>query len=113
MPYNAHLMMDYGAMSLATSVVLGVSAVVVHRGMVRTALAVYLVFAVPHLAIHISLMHHLEPGQRAPLLIALTMAVAIPLALLPLTGRHLEDRQRDSVLTLRPPARGRDHSSTD
>jgi hypothetical protein len=87
MPYNAHLMMDYGAMSLATSVVLGVSAVVVRRSMVRTALAVYLVFAVPHLAIHITLLHHLEPDERVPLLIALATAVAIPLALLPLTGR--------------------------
>jgi hypothetical protein len=93
MPYNAHLMMDYGAMSLATSVVLGVSVVVVRRSMVRTALAVYLVFAVPHLAIHITLLHHLEPDERVPLLIALATAVAIPLALLPLTGRAIEGRR--------------------
>jgi hypothetical protein len=93
MPYNAHLMMDYGAMSLATSVVLGVSVVVVRRSMVRTALAVYLVFAVPHLAIHITLLHHLEPDERVPLPIALATAVAIPLALLPLTGRAIEGRR--------------------
>ncbi|AJT63257.1 hypothetical protein T261_1571 [Streptomyces lydicus] len=87
MPYNAHLMMDYGAMSLATSVALGVGAVTMRQSMIRTALAVYLVFAVPHLVIHIRLLHHLTPGQRVPLLTALTAAALIPLLLLMLTGR--------------------------
>ncbi|WP_327108301.1 hypothetical protein [Nonomuraea glycinis] len=87
MPYNAHLMMDYGAMSLATSVVLAVSFFTVRRSMARTALAVYLVFAVPHLVIHIQLLHHLTPGERVPLLAGLTAAVLIPLVLLPLTSR--------------------------
>ncbi|MFF0311936.1 hypothetical protein ACFYSC_31245 [Streptosporangium sp. NPDC004379] len=87
MPYNAHLMMDYGAMSLATSVVLGVSVFIVRRSMTRTALAVYLVFAAPHLVIHLRLLHHLTPGERVPLLTALTAAVVIPLVLLPLTSR--------------------------
>ncbi|MEU9831867.1 hypothetical protein AB0D67_10050 [Streptosporangium sp. NPDC048047] len=87
MPYNAHLMMDYGAMSLATSVVLGVSVFIVRRSMTRTALAVYLVFAAPHLVIHLRLLHHLTPGERVPLLVALTAAVVIPLVLLPLTSR--------------------------
>ncbi len=87
MPYNAHLMMDYGAMSLATSVVLGVSVFIARRSMARTALAVYLVFAAPHLAIHIQLLHHLTPGERVPLLTALSVALVIPLVLLPLTSR--------------------------
>ncbi|GAA3774812.1 hypothetical protein GCM10022225_73240 [Plantactinospora mayteni] len=87
MPYNAHLMMDYGAMSLATAVALGVSAFVLRRTITRTALAVYLTFAAPHLVIHIRLLHHLTPGERVPLLIALTAAVVIPLVLLPLTNR--------------------------
>nr|WP_199836348.1 hypothetical protein [Streptomyces sp. NRRL F-4489] len=87
MAYNAHLMRDYGAMSLATSVALGVGAVRLRRSAARTALAVYLAFAAPHLVIHLQLMHHLAPADRVPLLTALTAAVAIPLALLPLTGR--------------------------
>ncbi|MFD1541605.1 hypothetical protein [Nonomuraea guangzhouensis] len=87
MPYNAHLMMDYGAMSLATSVALGVSVFIVRRSMVRTALAVYLMFAVPHLAIHLRLLHHLTPGERVPLLVALSVAVMIPLVLWALTSR--------------------------
>ena len=91
MPYNAHLMMDYGAMSLATSIVLGVAVFVVRRSMAYTALAVYLMFAAPHLVIHIRLAHHLAPPDRVPLLIALIAAVLIPLALLPLVSR-LKDR---------------------
>ncbi|PVC99115.1 hypothetical protein [Streptomyces sp. CS014] len=87
MPYNAHLMMDYGAMSLATSVVLSVAAVTMRQTMIRTGLTMYLVFALPHLLIHVRLLHHLTPGQRVPLLIALTAAVVIPLALLALTRR--------------------------
>ncbi|MFE3170973.1 hypothetical protein ACFXPA_24780 [Amycolatopsis sp. NPDC059090] len=87
MPYNAHLMMDYGAMSLATSVVLGVSFFAARRSLARTALAVYLTFAAPHLVIHLQLLHHLTPGERVPLTAALTAAVVLPLVLLPLTGR--------------------------
>lgn len=91
MHYNAHLMMDYGAMSLATSVVLGVAAVTMVQLMIRTALAVYLVFAVPHLVIHIRLLHHLAPDQRVPLLTALTAAAVIPLILLGLTFRSRKE----------------------
>lgn len=87
MPYNVHLMMDYGAMSLATSVALGAGAVTMRQSLVRTGLAVYLVFAVPHLVIHIRLLHHVPPGQRVPLLAALAAAAVIPLVLLMLTGR--------------------------
>ncbi|MFF2198299.1 hypothetical protein [Streptomyces sp. NPDC058157] len=85
MPYNVHLMTDYGAMSLATSVALGAGALTMERTVIRTGLVVYLVFAVPHLVIHIRLMHHLAPGGRAPLLAALTVAVLIPAVLLGLT----------------------------
>ncbi|MEV6975289.1 hypothetical protein [Kitasatospora sp. NPDC093806] len=90
MPYNAHLMMDYGAMSLATSVGLCVGAVTMQRLVVRTALAVYLAFAGPHLLIHVHLLHHLPAGQRVPLLSALAAAAVIPLLLLALTGRHAD-----------------------
>lgn len=87
MPYNVHLMTDYGAMSLASSVVLGVAAVGMRRTMIHTALVMYLVWAVPHLVIHIGLLHHLAPGQRVPLVTALGLATVIPLVLLVLTSR--------------------------
>ncbi|MER7343296.1 hypothetical protein ABT403_36390 [Streptomyces sp. NPDC000075] len=82
MAYNVHLVTDYGAMSLATAVALGAGALTMERTAIRTGLVVYLVFAVPHLAIHIRLVHHLAPGDRAPLLAALTVAVLIPTVLL-------------------------------
>jgi hypothetical protein len=86
MAYNPHLMMDYGAMSLATSVVLGVAAATMRRTMIRTALAVYTVFALPHLVIHIRMVHHLTSGERVPLLSMLAAAVVIPVVLLALVG---------------------------
>ncbi|MEU8893872.1 hypothetical protein [Streptomyces sp. NPDC048442] len=103
MPYNAHLMMDYGAMSLATSVALGVGAATLQQAVVRTGLAVYLVFALPHLVIHIRMLHHLTPGERAPLLAALTAAAAIPLVLLTLTGRPLRVPGSTKAGAGRPP----------
>ncbi|WP_331766526.1 hypothetical protein [Embleya sp. NBC_00896] len=87
MAYNAHLMMDYGAMSLATSVVLGVGVVTMRRTIVRTALAVYLVFAGPHFVIHVRLLHHLSPTQGRLLLSMLAGAIVIPTVLLFLS-RH-------------------------
>lgn len=80
-------MMDYGAMSLATSIVLGVAVFVVRSSMAYTALAMYLMFAAPHLIIHIRLINHLAPPDRVPLLVALGAAVLMPLALLPLVRR--------------------------
>ncbi|MEU0633036.1 hypothetical protein [Streptomyces sp. NPDC005989] len=87
MQYNAHLMMDYGAMSLASSVVLGASFYTGGRLMTRTALGMYLMWSASHLVIHTRLLHHLSPEQRAPLMLALSAAVVIPLVLLYLTTR--------------------------
>ncbi|MEV7521398.1 hypothetical protein [Streptomyces sp. NPDC091371] len=87
MAYNVHLMTDYGAMSLATSVALGAGAVTMQRTVIRTGLASYLVFATAHLAIHIGLVDHLPPGRRVPLLASLALAAVIPAVLLVLTGR--------------------------
>ncbi|MGW6705084.1 hypothetical protein ACWGDE_09350 [Streptomyces sp. NPDC054956] len=87
MAYNVHLMTDYGAMSLATSVALGAGALTMQRAVISTGLVVYLVFAAPHLVIHIGLVHHLAPGHRVPLLTALTLAAVIPTALLGLAAR--------------------------
>ncbi|HWF70873.1 MAG TPA: DUF4345 family protein [Mycobacterium sp.] len=48
-PYSEHLMRDLGAMNLALAVVTFVAAITMERLMVRTALAAYLEFAIPHL----------------------------------------------------------------
>lgn len=90
MDYNEHLMLDYGALSLALSVVLIAAAVATTRFLVRIALGSYLVFAVAHLVIHARLLHHLTQAEGTSLMIALGAAVAIPAALFVLTSR-MED----------------------
>lgn len=91
MAYDVHLVADYGALSVATSVVLLVAAVTLTRTMARTALVTYLAFAVPHLVIHLRLLDHLEPAGRGPLVTALTVAVVLGVALVPLTAHARTD----------------------
>lgn len=82
MAYNGHLMMDYGAMTLASAVVLAVAAATLRPIMVRTSLAMYLVWSIPHFIIHLRMLDQLSPGTGLGLLIALGVAVLAPLALL-------------------------------
>ncbi|MCR3720464.1 MULTISPECIES: hypothetical protein [Prauserella salsuginis group] len=101
MDYNEHLMLDYGAMSLALSVVLIAAVVVTTRDLARIALVSYLVFAVAHVVIHARLLHHLTQAEGIGLMIALSAAVAIPAVLLVLTTRLGTGRGRE----LRPDRR--------
>lgn len=82
MAYNEHLMLDYGALTLATVVVLGAAAVRMERSLTLVALVVYLVWAVAHFLIHVRLLHHLSPTQATYLMLALGAAIAIAVALL-------------------------------
>jgi hypothetical protein len=80
-------MRDYGAMNLALGLVTGVAAVTMHRVMVRTSLAAYLLFAVPHLLFHVTHHEHYTASQAIGETTALTIAVLLPIALLALTWR--------------------------
>jgi len=82
MAYNEHLMRDYGAMTLSSSVVLGAATVRLYPWLIRTALIMYLVWAVPHLLIHVTMAGHLAPRTAAVLLVCLGLAVVLPAALL-------------------------------
>lgn len=82
MAYNEHLMRDYGAMTLASAVVLGAAAIRMERWIVRTALVMYLVWAVPHFFIHLTMLDHLPAATGVLLLILLGAAIVIPAALL-------------------------------
>jgi hypothetical protein len=66
-------MRDYGAMNLALGVVTMVAAITMGRLIVRTTLAAYIVFAIPHLVFQ-------PTGCRTP------RSVRLPLALLALTA---------------------------
>ena len=105
--YNEHLVRDFGAMNLALAVVFGVAAVTLDRRLATTALAAYLVFALPHLLFHLQ---HLEPFgtvDAVTQVVTLVVAALLPLPLLALVRRTHP----------RPPARvgsrARNHATRD
>ena len=87
-PYNEHLMRDFGALSLSLCAVLVFAAVTAQRTVVRAALVAYVVFAVPHLTFHLN---HLAVADRIGNVVALVVAVLLPLALWPLTRSAADD----------------------
>lgn len=87
MPYNEHLLLDFGAMNLALAVLLATAAVSGEAGLVRTALVTYLVFAAAHALIHTRYLDHLPPAQSAVLMTLLTLAAVIPVVLLAVGAR--------------------------
>jgi len=88
-PFAEHLMRDYGAMNLALGLVTAVAAITMDRVMVRTSLAAYLMFAVPHLLFHVTHHDHYTASQAIGETTVLTIAVLLPLALLVLSWAPL------------------------
>ena len=88
MAYNEHLMRDYGAMTLASAVVLGAATIHMGQWITRTALVMYLTWAVPHFFVHLTMLDHLAPSTATLLMVALGLAIALPAALLVLTARE-------------------------
>lgn len=88
MAYNEHLMRDYGAMTLASAVVLGAATVHTRQMLTIVALAMYLTWAVPHFVVHLTMLDHLAPSTGAMLITALGFAIALPAALLVLAVSH-------------------------
>ena len=82
MAYNEHLMRDYGAMTLASAVVLGVATVHMGRILTVVALAMYLTWAVPHFIVHLTMLDHIAPSTGVVLIIALGVAVILSAGLL-------------------------------
>jgi hypothetical protein len=95
-PYSEHLMRDYGAMNLALAVVITVAAVTVNTLLVRAALSALLVFAVAHLIFHATHLEHFSTGAAVAELATLSLAVALPGALLALTRARSPDGPRRS-----------------
>lgn len=97
MAYNEHLMRDYGAMSLASSVVLGAATIHMSPWVTRTALVMYSVWAVPHFLIHVAMADHLAPRTAAILLTLLGLAIVLPVVLLVLAVRTASAPPADPV----------------
>lgn len=85
LPFNEHLMKDYGAMNLALALVTWVAFVRFDVLMARLALGAYAVFAVPHLIYHQTHLEGLTAGEAWFNVVALWLAVLLPALLLVLT----------------------------
>jgi len=86
-PFNAHLLSDIGGLSLAMAVVLGASAVLMDRNLIRAALAGYTVYALSHLLFHATHTGGLPATDAAALLAGLSVLPAFALGLLALASR--------------------------
>ncbi|WAL66097.1 hypothetical protein ORV05_35520 [Amycolatopsis cynarae] len=87
-PYNEHLMTDVGALTLASVLVLVVAAIRMERVLVRTALAVSLVFAVPHFGFHVLHLEHFPASSAVSQTVVLGIGVVLPCVLLALSARR-------------------------
>jgi hypothetical protein len=102
-PYAEHLMRDYGAMNLALGLVFVVAAITMEQLMVRTALAAYLLFALPHLLFHLTHHQHYSTTAAITETTVLVVAAVLPVALLALT-REPVGLQPGKPPTARPSA---------
>jgi hypothetical protein len=81
-PYNEHLLRDFGALNLALVVLLGTAAAIAERRLTFTALAAAIVVEVPHMIFHTTHLQNFPPADAITQTIALTVIMAIPIALL-------------------------------
>lgn len=89
-PFNEHLVRDYGSSYLALAALALVAAWRAERRLMRVALGVWLVAAVPHLAFHAAHAGRPDGAGGAASLATLALNVALPLFLLILVPK--EDR---------------------
>lgn len=82
LPYNEHLLLDFGAMNLALAVVLGAAVRVMERRLITTALVSTLVFWAMHFLIHLRYLRTMSAWDEAMLMTALGLTALAPLGLL-------------------------------
>ena len=81
-PYDEHLARDVGGGLLALGLLVLWAAIAPRAGLLRPALAVSLVFSVPHFAYHAASADDLATGDNVANLVGLGLAVLLPAALL-------------------------------
>jgi hypothetical protein len=104
-PYNEHLIRDVGGLQLALGVLTVAAAITLGRGLVITACAATLVFAVPHLWYH---WHHLDPfdtSDQVGIIVSLSLGVVAPIAVL-LLGLKRDDSGASRADSVVQPVRG-------
>jgi hypothetical protein len=81
-PYNEHMTVDYGALSLALVAVLIAAAVVLERRLVLAAAGAYLVWSVPHFVYHLFTIDIYGTGDAIGNMVTLGATVVLPLAII-------------------------------
>lgn len=94
--YNEHLVRDFGALNLVLALLFGVAAYTMDVLMTRTALAGYLIFAVPHLIFHLNHLHGLPTVDAVAEVVSLSLGVVGPVLLLILTRQSRPDSATSS-----------------
>ncbi|HEV7466077.1 MAG TPA: NAD(P)H-binding protein [Candidatus Dormibacteraeota bacterium] len=93
-PFNEHLVRDVGGLNLALFLLLATAVVTLAPVAVRAAAAAALVYAVPHLAYHLTHLDPLGTADRVANVVALTLAVVAPLVVLALARGGDQQRRR-------------------
>jgi hypothetical protein len=81
-PYNEHLTIDYGALSLALVTVLVAAALAMERRLVMVAAGAYLVWSVPHFVYHLITLDAYGTGDAIGNVVTLAVTVVLPIALI-------------------------------
>jgi hypothetical protein len=81
-PYNEHMTIDYGALTLALVTVLVAAAVTLDRRLVLLAASAYLVWSVPHFVYHMITLDKYDTGDAIANAITLAVTVVLPAAIL-------------------------------
>ena len=81
-PYNEHMTVDYGALSLALVTVLIAAAIVLERRLVLAAAGAYLVWSVPHFVYHLVTLDIYGTGDAIGNAVTLAATVVLPLAIM-------------------------------
>ena len=89
-PYNEHMTVDYGSLTLALVLMLVAAAIVMERRLVLAAAGAYLVWSVPHFVYHMITLGEYGTGDAIGNAITLAVTVALPLAIL-LKARTTEE----------------------
>jgi hypothetical protein len=81
-PYNEHMTVDYGSLTLALCSVLIVAAIVMQRYLVLAAAGAYLIWSVPHFVYHLANLGPYGTGDAIGNAVTLAFTVALPAAIL-------------------------------
>jgi hypothetical protein len=81
-PYNEHMTVDYGALSMALVTFLIAAAVILERRLVLAAAGAYLVWSMPHFIYHLATLDIYGTGDAIGNAVTLAATVVLPLAII-------------------------------